>query len=256
MEFIDTHAHLYAEEFIADKNEVLQRAINEGVTKIVLPAIDSKHHQEMILMAEQNSGVLFPLIGLHPTSVDSNYKKELSIIENYLTQRSLFHGIGEIGIDLYWDKTHFKEQLDAFTTQVKWAIEMNWPIVIHTRNSFTEVCDALEPLVTNSLKGIFHCFGGTLEEANRIKNIGFMMGIGGVVTFKNSQLTNVLKQVELNHIVLETDSPYLAPVPFRGKRNESSYLKLVAEQLASIYQVPIEEIAAQTTDNALRVFKL
>jgi len=256
MEFIDTHAHLYAEEFIADKNEVLQQAINEGVTKIVLPAIDSKHHQEMISMAEQNPGVLFPLIGLHPTSVDGNYKKELSIIENYLSQRSLFHGIGEIGIDLYWDKTHFKEQLDAFNTQVKWAIEMDWPIVIHTRNSFTEVYDALEPLVNNSLKGIFHCFGGTLEEANRIKNIGFMIGIGGVVTFKNSQLTNVLKQVELNHIVLETDSPYLAPVPYRGKRNESSYIKLVAQQLASIYQVPIEQIAAQTTDNALRVFKL
>ncbi|MFA6402242.1 MAG: TatD family hydrolase [Salinivirgaceae bacterium] len=256
MEFIDTHAHLYAEEFVSDKKEVIQRAINEGVTKIVLPAIDSKHHQSMITMAEQNAGVLFPLIGLHPTSVNSDYKKELSIIENYLSQRSLFYGIGEIGIDLYWDKTHFKEQLDAFVTQVKWAIEMDWPIVIHTRESFNEVCDALEPLVIHSLKGIFHCFGGTFEEANRINKIGFMLGIGGIATFKNSPLSHVLKQVELNHIVLETDSPYLAPVPYRGKRNESSYIKLVAKQLATIYQVPIEKIATQTTDNALRVFKL
>jgi TatD DNase family protein len=256
MHFIDTHAHLYADEFAHDKKEVIQRALEVGVTKIILPAIDLKYHEPMITLAEEFPGVLYPLIGLHPTSVNADYKKELAVVENYLSQHSLFYGIGEIGIDLYWDKTHFKEQVDAFTTQVKWAIEMNWPIVIHTRNSFNEVYQALEPLVTSNLKGIFHCFGGTLEEARRVEQIGFMLGIGGVVTFKNSQLSDVLKQVALNHIVLETDSPYLAPVPFRGKRNESSYIHLVAEQLASIYQVPLEEVANQTTQNALSIFEL
>jgi TatD DNase family protein len=256
MEFIDTHAHLYAEEFENDRHEMLQRAISGGVTKVILPAIDHKYHQAMISMAEKYPGILFPLMGLHPTSVGSDYKKELAIIETYLSKPTKFYGIGEIGIDLYWDKTYYKEQLDAFTIQVKWAMELNMPIVIHTRNSFNEVFSALEPLVTNSLKGIFHCFGGTVEEADKIKNIGFMMGIGGVVTFKNSFLPEVLKKVELNHIVLETDSPYLAPVPFRGKRNESSYLKLIASQLASIYEVTIEEIASQTSENACAIFKI
>jgi len=256
MEFIDTHAHLYADEFSNDKKEILQNAKDEDVNRIILPAIDSKNHKAMISMAEEYPKILYPLMGLHPTSVKSNYMKELAQVENYISQRSLFYGIGEIGIDLYWDKTHFKEQLDAFITQVKWAIELNWPIVIHTRDSFDEVYKALEPLVTDDLIGIFHCFGGTIEQANRATEMGFLLGIGGVVTFKNTNLRNTLKQIDLNHIVLETDSPYLAPVPKRGKRNESSYIKLIAETVSSVYNQPIDQIAEITTQNALRVFQL
>ena len=256
MEFIDTHAHLYADEFSNDKSEVLQKAQDEDVNRIILPAIDSTSHQSMISLAEEYPKMLFPLMGLHPTSVKSDYKKELAQVEKYISQRSLFYGIGEIGIDLYWDKTHYKEQLDAFITQVKWAIELNWPIVIHTRDSFDEVYRALKPLVTDETKGIFHCFGGTVEQANSAIEMGFLLGIGGVVTFKNTNLRDTLKQIDTNHIVLETDSPYLAPVPNRGKRNESSYIKLIAETLATVYEQSIEQIAEKTTKNALRVFQL
>ncbi len=256
MEFIDTHAHLYVEEFSSDIDEVLQKAKNEGVNRIITPAIDSKSHSNMIKMAEKHPDMVYPLMGLHPSSVKSDYKKELAQVEDYISQRSLFNGIGEIGIDLYWDKTHFKEQLDAFKTQVKWAIELKWPIVIHTRDSFNEVYKALEPLVTDDLTGIFHCFGGTVEQAKQIINMGFMLGIGGVVTFKNTNLREVIKQIDLNHIVLETDSPYLAPVPFRGKRNQSSYIKLIAEKIADVYQYPLNKVANVTTQNAIRVFNL
>lgn len=256
MEFVDTHAHLYTEEFDTDRNDIILRAKNEGVNRVVLPAIDSKSHEQMIKMAEENEGFAFPLMGLHPTSVDNNYKSELKIAENLISQRSFFHGIGEIGIDLYWDKTHYKEQLDAFKTQVSWAKEMNWPIVIHTRDSFDEVYQALQPLMTDDLTGIFHCFGGTEAQANLIIEMGFKIGIGGVLTFKNSKLSDVIKKIDINHIVLETDSPYLAPVPFRGKRNESSYLNLIASKLAEVYHISINELAKITTENAIRVFNL
>ncbi len=256
MELIDTHAHLYADEFSSDRTEVLKHAHDEGVKKIILPAIDSKSHDAMIEMAAQNPQMLFPLMGLHPTSVKDDYKKELSIVEKYLAEHSSFHGIGEIGIDLYWDKTHLKEQTDAFIIQVNWAKKLKWPIVIHTRDSFLQVFNVLEPLLDGNLTGIFHCFGGTLEEAKLIEKIGFYMGIGGVITFKNSSLGDVIAQVDINHLVLETDCPYLAPAPYRGKRNESSYLKLVANKLASVQQTTIEQVAAITTKNAIRVFKV
>jgi len=200
--------------------------------------------------------MLYPLMGLHPTSVKSNYKIELAQVEKYISQRSGFYGIGEIGIDLYWDKTHLKEQIDAFVTQVKWAIELNWPVVIHTRDSFDEVYKVLKPMVTNNLTGIFHCFGGTVDQANKSVEMGFMLGIGGVVTYKNTNLREVLAKIDIKHIVLETDSPYLAPVPFRGKRNESRYLRLIAEKVAEVYQYPLEKIAEITTSNALKVFNL
>ncbi|MBI9067645.1 MAG: TatD family hydrolase [Salinivirgaceae bacterium] len=256
MEFVDTHAHLYTEEFENDRNDIILRAKNEGVKRVILPAIDSKSHEYMIKMAEENEGFAFPLMGLHPTSVDNNYKSELKIAENFLSQGSFFHGIGEIGIDLYWDKTYYKEQLDAFKIQVEWAKEMNWPIVIHTRDSFDEVYKALYPLMTDDLTGIFHCFGGTEEQAKLIIEMGFKLGIGGVLTFKNSKLSDVLQKIDLNHIVLETDSPYLAPVPYRGKRNESSYLKLIATKLSEVYNVSVNELAKITTENAIRVFNL
>ncbi len=254
MEFIDTHAHLYVEDFKAERTKILDEAVEAGVSKVVMPAIDSKTHHEMLEMAAEFPDRLFPLIGLHPTSIDSEYKKELAQVEEFISQRSLFHGIGEIGIDLYWDKTYFKEQVDAFVTQVKWAKELNWPVVIHTRESFDEVYQALKPLASNDLNGIFHCFGGTLEQAQKAIDMGFNLGIGGVITFKNTTLREVIRQVDIKHIVLETDSPYLAPVPFRGKRNESKYLKLVAEKLAEVYDYPVERVAEVTTLNAKRVF--
>ena len=256
MEFIDTHAHLYVEEFDTDREEVIQRAKDAGTTRVILPAIDSQSHKSLIEMAEQNPEFAYPLMGLHPTSVNNHYKSELKSAEKLISQRSFFHGIGEIGIDLYWDKTYYKEQLDAFQIQVNWAKELNWPIVIHTRDSFDEVYKALKPMLSDNLTGIFHCFGGTLEQAKLIIEMGFKLGIGGVLTFKNSKLSDVLHKIDINHIVLETDSPYLAPVPFRGKRNESSYIKLVAEKLAGVYDITVDEVAKITTKNAVRVFKL
>lgn len=254
MEFIDTHTHLYVEAFDTDRNDVIQRAKNGNVNRVVLPAIDSTSHQALIQMAEQNPGFAYPLMGLHPTSVNKNYKHELNIVEKLISQRSFFHGIGEIGIDLYWDKSFYKEQLDAFKTQVNWAKTLKWPIIIHTRDSFNEVYQVLKPLVSNDLTGIFHCFTGTLEQANLITEMGFKLGIGGVLTFKNSKLSEVLHEIDLNHLVLETDSPYLAPVPFRGQRNESSYLINVAEKLATVHQISVDKVAKITTENAIRVF--
>lgn len=256
MEFIDTHAHLYADEFNADRTEVLHRAIQEGVNKIVLPAIDSQTHQAQIELTQEHKNVFISLMGLHPTSVNNNYKNELVQVEKLISKGSLFHGIGEIGIDLYWDKTHLKKQQDAFITQVKWANELNWPIIIHTRDSFDKVYELLKPLITPNSKGIFHCFGGSLEQASLIIEMGFKLGIGGVATFKNTTLREVIQQVDIKHIVLETDSPYLAPVPFRGKRNESSYIKLIAKQLADVYNISLEDVARITTQNAKSVFNI
>lgn len=255
MEFIDTHAHMYASEFSADRDEVLQKTRKEGIKKIVLPAIDSETHQSLIDLTEKYNDLFIPFMGLHPTSVKDDYKKELSLVENYLSKGSFFHGIGEIGIDLYWDKTYYKEQQDAFITQVRWAQERNWPIIIHTRDSFNEVYSLLKPILTDNTKGIFHCFGGTLEQANLIIEMGFKLGIGGVVTFKNTNLREVLKNVDIKHIVLETDSPYLAPVPFRGKRNDSSYISIIAKQIAEVYHLPLEQVAQITTQNALDILK-
>jgi TatD DNase family protein len=254
MEFIDTHAHLYADEFSNDLQEVIIRAKESGVNRVILPAIDSESHHKLIALAESDKDFFVPLMGLHPTSVNANYKKELSIIENYISQRSDFHGIGEIGIDLYWDKTFYKEQIDAFRFQLELAKQNQMPVVIHTRDSFAEVYEVMKPLTDSRLTGVFHCFGGDLEQAKKITDMGFSLGLGGVLTFKNSGLADVIQYVDLNHIVLETDSPYLAPVPNRGKRNESSFVLAIAQKLADTHQVTIEEIARVTTENAKKLF--
>jgi len=256
MEFIDTHAHLYSEEYKDDYNEVIKRANNEGVTKIVMPAIDSKSHKQLIDITNKYPNVIYPLMGLHPTSVDGNYKKELSLIEDYIYNTTHFKGVGEIGIDMYWDKTYKKEQIDAFLTQVKWAIELKTPIIIHTRNSFDDVYNILKQLVKEELTGIFHCFGGDVEQAKKIIDMGFSLGIGGVVTFKNTNLRDVIKHIDLKHIVLETDSPYLTPAPYRGKRNESSYIKIIAQTLSDVYSCSINDIANITTQNAIKIFNI
>lgn len=254
MEFIDTHAHLYAKEFDADREKIIQNAIEQHISKVVLPAIDSQSHHELIELAETKADFFVPLMGLHPTSVNKNYKKELAIAEKYLSDKTIFKGVGEIGIDLYWDKNYFGQQKDAFKIQVNWAKQLKLPIVIHTRNSFQETFKLLEPLQDGTLCGIFHCFSGNTKEAQLITKLGFYLGIGGVLTFKNTDLRETLKNIALKHLVLETDSPYLAPVPYRGKRNESAYLIEVAKQLAQVYDLELCEIAEITSTVAKKIF--
>jgi TatD DNase family protein len=253
---IDTHAHLYAEEFDSDRDAVIERAKAAGVTNIILPNIDSSSLDAMLKLEEKHPGFCHAAIGLHPTSVNADYQRELNLIESELKRRP-YLAIGEIGIDLYWDKTYAKEQILAFQQQLKWALAYNKPVIIHVRNSFRETMDAMEPFRNRGLRGVFHSFGGTIEEATEIIEFGgFLLGINGILTFKNSMLGDVLKQIELRHIVLETDAPYLTPVPYRGKRNESAFLSYTAHQIASLQSTSYEAVVKQTTKNALNLFKI
>lgn len=251
--FIDTHSHLYSEEFKDDIEDVLKRAEAAGVKKIVFPDIDSEWRERMLTIADNNKGSIYPLVGLHPTSVNENYKEELAKVEALLEERK-FWGIGETGIDLYWDKTFQKEQTNSFAQHAEWAIKYNLPLIIHARESLKEIFDVLDDFDGQGLSGIMHCFAGTEDDADKAIEKGFALGVGGVVTFKNSKLGDVIKKIKLENIVLETDSPYLAPVPFRGKRNESAYLIKVAEKLAEIYGVSLQDIERQTTTNAVKIF--
>lgn len=251
---IDTHTHLYAEEFDEDRAEMVQRALYKGVTEFFLPAIDSESHEKMLELETAYPNQIFAMMGLHPCYVKpETWQKELQIVEDYLNQRA-FPAIGEIGIDLYWDKTTLDIQIKAFEKQIDWAIEMDLPIVIHTRESFEETFEVLERKKHPKLRGIFHCFSGTLEQAKHAIELGFVLGIGGVVTFKNGKIDQFLHEIPLDKIVLETDSPYLAPVPHRGKRNESAYLELVAGKLVDLYGKDFTEIDKITSENARRIF--
>lgn len=251
---IDTHTHLYAEEFDDDFSEMLQRALNKGVTEFYLPAIDSEHHHKMIDLEAQYPDKIFAMMGLHPCYVKpETWEKELDIVEKHLNQRT-FPAIGEIGIDLYWDKTTLDIQIQAFERQIDLAIMYDVPIVIHTRESFEEVFEVLERKKHPKLRGIFHCFSGNLEQAKHAIALNFLLGIGGVVTFKNGKIDQFLHEIPLEKIVLETDSPYLAPVPHRGKRNESSYLDLVVGKLVNIYNKDFAEIDRITSDTARKIF--
>jgi TatD DNase family protein len=255
MTFIDTHAHLYAEEFDSDRTEMLKRSIQNGVSKILLPNIDSSSIEGLLSLQKEFPENCFPMMGLHPCSVNAGYKAELEIVRQSLLSNSGFIAVGEIGMDLYWDKTFQKEQEDAFILQCEWAIELNLPIAIHTRNAHSETVKCLHEL-KEIPRGVFHCFGGTIAEANEIIELGFKLGIGGIVTYKNSKLPEVLRSIAIEHIIMETDSPYLPPVPYRGKRNESSYIPLIADKLAEIYELNTVEIAKLTTANAESLFKL
>lgn len=250
---IDTHSHIYSEEFLHDRDEALQRAYDSGVKKIILPNIDSGSIKHMLDLADAYPHLCFPLMGLHPTSVDEDYKEELQAVEYWMEKRK-FYGIGEIGIDLYWDKKFVNEQKEAFRYQLRLAKKYKLPIVIHVRNSFDETLEIVKEEQDGSLKGIFHCFSGEEIEAREVIDLGFLLGIGGVLTFKNSSLDEVIKKIDLNDIVLETDAPYLSPVPKRGKRNESAYLVYVAQKLAEIYNLPVERVAEITTSNARNLF--
>ena len=251
--FIDTHTHLYAEEFNSDRNTVLKKALASGIKKFYLPNIDSTSIEGMFQLEKEYPENCFPMMGLHPCSVNANVEGELMIVEEWLLKRK-FCAIGEIGIDLYWDKTFFAQQQMAFKKQIDWALQYNYPIVIHCREAFDEIFEILSSYKKLPL-GIFHCFSGNLEQANKIIALGgFKLGIGGVVTFKNYGLDKVVEQVDLKHLVLETDSPYLAPNPFRGKRNESGYLIQIAQKIGEIKSLSIAEVGEVTTKSAEEIF--
>ena len=249
----DTHTHLYSEQFDEDRDLMMQRAFEAGVSRFFIPAIDSSNNQRMFDLEAQYPEHIFLMMGLHPTSVQENYKQELRRVRERIDQRD-FYAIGEIGIDLYWDQSFLNEQQEAFQTQIQWAKEKGWPIVIHCREAFDEIFEVLELEKGDDLRGIFHCFTGDLEQAKRAISYNMKLGIGGVVTFKNGKIDQFLDQIPLEHVVLETDSPYLAPTPYRGKRNESSYITLVLDKLAELYGKSYEEIAEITTKNSKEVF--
>lgn len=250
---IDTHCHLYLEDFEADRQEVLKRGINAGVKRFFLPAIDSTHLGDMRALESEFPGICFSMSGLHPCSVKESYREELEIVAEQLKNRP-FIAIGESGLDFYWDLTYKKEQYEALAFQAELALQYGVPLVLHTRNATRETIEVMQTFAPRGLRGVFHCFGGTPEEAEAIMDMGFMMGIGGVVTYKNAGLDKLIAQIGLSHIVLETDAPYLTPVPHRGKRNESSYLKLVADKIAEVTGRSFEEVDRITTENAERVF--
>lgn len=256
MILIDTHTHLYSEEFDADRIEMMERALAKGIAHFFVPSIDSSYFNGMEQLRKQYPANVHLMMGLHPCYVKpETFEKELEFVERELNKGG-YAAVGEIGIDLYWDKTTLNIQQQAFATQIQWAKQRGLPINIHCREAFDEVFEVLEQEKDESLYGIFHCFTGTREQAQRALALNMKLGIGGVATFKNGKIDRFLNEIPLEEIVLETDAPYLAPVPFRGKRNESSYVALVADRLADIYNVPVSEIARQTTNNALNIFKL
>jgi TatD DNase family protein len=253
MNLTDTHCHLYSDEFAADADAMIERAVTAQVTKFYLPAINSETHPAMLLLEERYPGKCIAMMGLHPCSVKEDYIKELKVVEEWLAKK-WFPAIGEIGLDFYWDTAFTTQQYEAFRMQMEWAIQYKLPVVIHTRKAMTETIDLVKEYSAKGLKGIFHCFSGTYEEALSVIDLGFYIGIGGVLTYKNSGLDKVVEKIDLQHMVLETDAPYLTPVPFRGKRNESSYIKYVADKLAAIKNISVGEVAAVTTANAEKIF--
>jgi len=252
---IDTHSHIYLPEFDADRDSMLMRAEIEGIRLILMPAIDNETHSIMLKVENENPKRCLSMMGLHPCSIREGYKKELKIVEEYFEKRR-FVAVGETGLDFYWDGTFTKEQYESFQTQIDLAKQYDIPVVIHSRNSIDECIKVIKENQQGNLKGVFHCFSGNEKQANEIIDLGFYMGIGGVVTFKNSGLDKVMADVDMKNVVLETDAPYLAPVPFRGKRNECSYLKYVVEKLAGIKNVAEEEVANITTKNAKELFNI
>ncbi len=249
----DTHTHLYSEAFDEDRDRVVQNALDKGIKRFFIPAIDSTYTRAMLDLERAYPENIFLMAGLHPTHVKENYEKELQHVGEQLAKRK-FYAVGEIGIDLYWDKTFLRQQQEAFRHQIRWAKKYGLPIVIHCRESFDEIFEILESEKGDDLLGIFHCFTGNLEQAKTAISYNMKLGIGGVVTFKNGKIDRFLDQINLEHIVLETDAPYLAPVPYRGKRNESAYLMNVLEKLSDVYGTSKEEIARITTENSKEVF--
>jgi TatD DNase family protein len=255
MQLIDTHTHIYLPEFDTDRDEVVNRAFQNGVVRLLMPNIDSGSSIQMLSAENRYPGICHPMIGLHPTSVKEDYVSQLERLERLAADHK-FCAIGEIGIDLFWDKGHLNEQIIAFKRQIALALQTGLPVVVHSRDSFPEVFKAIEEFKGSGLTGVFHAFTGSLQDAEKAINLGFKLGIGGIVTFKNSGLDKVVSQAGLENIVLETDSPYLAPVPFRGKRNESSYLSIINNKVAEIFGISKEESASVTYSNSFQLFGL
>ncbi len=252
--FIDTHAHIYANTFIGDQKNMLERAQADGITSIMMPAIDSETHQAM-LDTETNYPWCLSMMGIHPCSINEHYEQELKIAEAHLQQRP-FIAIGETGLDFHWDLTHKEQQYIAFRKQIEWALHYNIPVVIHSRNANDECIDVVRQYQKGKLKGIFHCFSGNLDQAKTITDLGLHLGIGGVLTFKNGGLDKFITEVDMSYVVLETDAPYLAPVPYRGKRNEPAYITHVAQKLADLHETSLQSIAHITSSNAKKLFNL
>lgn len=254
MLWIDTHAHLYSKEFEQDRPEMITRALEAGVHKLLLPNIDSHSIEGMLALEKEYPGKCYAMMGLHPCYVDENVEKEMALVREWLAKRP-FTAVGEIGLDFYWDKAHAALQHQVFREQLQLAKQYELPVVIHSRESTRECIDEVRSLQDGTLTGVFHCFSGTLDEAREVIALGFYLGIGGVVTFKKSGLDKIVEEVDLQHIILETDAPYLAPVPYRGKRNESAYIPLIGETVANVKNLKIEDVAAITSSNALKLFK-
>ncbi|MCX6295274.1 MAG: TatD family hydrolase [Bacteroidetes bacterium] len=254
MTLTDTHTHLYSKDFDLDRSALIQNAIDKGITRLFMPNVDSVSIPGMFQVEKQYPSNCFAMMGLHPCSVNADYQHELQVVEYWLNKRK-FVGVGEIGIDLYWDKTFFVQQQDAFRIQIQLAKKFNLPYIIHSRNSFDEVMEIVSEFKLDNLKSIFHCFSGNVEQAKQVIESGnFKLGIGGVVSFKNSGLDKVVEAIDLKHLVLETDAPYLAPVPHRGKINHPEYLLLIAKRIAEIKNISVEEVAAVTTQNSIDIF--
>ncbi|HSJ12203.1 MAG TPA: TatD family hydrolase [Gillisia sp.] len=255
MMLTDTHTHLYSKEFDKDRKEVIQKAIDLNVSRFFIPAIDSSHTQSMYDLEKEFPDNIFLMMGLHPTSVKENFEEELAHVEDQFAQRK-FYAVGETGIDLFWDKSFLKQQQESFKRQIQLAKKYDLPVVIHCRDAFDEIFEVLETEKGNDLFGIFHCFTGNREQADKALSYNMKLGIGGVVTFKNGGIDKFLGEIPIEHIVLETDSPYLAPVPYRGKRNESSYIEIIAQKVAEIYAMDLNEVASITTQNSRDIFKV
>lgn len=252
---IDSHAHIYLEEFSEDADAVIQSAMEAGVAKILLPNIDSTTTEAMLKLVEKHPDICYPMMGLHPCSVKINYERELRHVEKMLDAHN-FIAVGEMGTDLYWDKSFWPEQQEAFNAQCQMALDRNLPIVIHCRETIDETIELVKPWAKKGLFGVFHCFGGTVNQAEHITKMNFFLGLGGVSTFKNGGMDKVIPFLDRSKVLLETDSPYLSPVPYRGKRNESAYLKLIAQRVAELWQTSLEEVDAITTLNTERLFNL
>ena len=252
---IETHAHLYSKDFQKDINQVIFRAKEVGIDKILMPNIDSQSIKPMLAIETSYPNFCFPMMGLHPCSVNYNYENELAEISYWLKKRK-FIAIGEIGTDLYWDQSFWSEQQNAFLQQCQWALDYNLPVVIHSRSSIAETIDLIRPYANKGLKGVFHCFSGSISQAKEIKNLGFYLGIGGVLTFKNGGLNELMSKIGIDQIILETDSPFLAPKPCRGKRNEPAYLTHIARELSLCLDMSVEEISKMTTKHAKILFQL
>ncbi len=255
MQLIDTHAHLYLQQFDQDRTVVVKRAIDSGVSHMLLPNVDQTTISQMMQLHGDFPESCIPMMALHPTSVKNDWKKQFLSIEKQL-EKNKFCAIGETGIDLYWDKTFYKKQCEVFEKHIELAGHYDLPLVIHSRNSLKEILDIMKNKSGSNIHGVFHCFPGNVEEANKVIELGFMIGVGGVVTYKNSAIAKVVENIDLKHLLLETDAPYLAPVPKRGKRNESSYLVFIAEKIAEIKGIHVNEVAAVTTNNAINLFGL